>query len=689
MLIKIIPTASAAKTLSDRDLSASPSLAGFDMPAADNVASDLDFLSDASPSSGKRKANSSVDDQSARPAKKFKYTDKEKGEEVEKDDGEEQPEPQEEQLQGSPGRVVLSHDGHEDIHHMQEKTDVVNDMPGTPAGIVGQPPSPILGDEPLGLADDSLLAEAARGQSARSSSSRPVGVVESIASVEQEEEPSAIILCSSQRKLTADLGAATAQSGYNLTTSLESRIEKDQSDAVTDTTNANLGPESTSTIHKALSQGEGGEAAKPTEDGEDEKGFWASTLKDPYHARALASCARATHLNDDVMNASLEMLASQSPHLRTLNALEINGDPDLLQRAVDRILPLHHLGQSSGTFDHLTLFFGFQPVAAHWVLAWLDLDARKADIYDSKPSASGSSPAAHRRVCELIKLLPTPFNNNTEWDIQTPSFARQPNCNDCGVYAIAAAFYRAAGLSPPDASRTGRYLDSGLWRLLCKSMLTIVKHVPSAAEGGSQHISSHYAPALATVRNYIPSLDDEIRVPYPEPSIFPPLDGCLRAAAVPAAVQAWIDHAQSMKQAALDAVSTRSVRAEEAGKRARFIRKKLLPRASSTSSDEENLRRWASRLDHNAQCAGAALAALKNCRPIEQGVEDLTDVTKALQAKLAMIKRLKKAIWARICATRHGREVFAAIDMALHHVEKESAGVAESYKMLMPEMPEI
>lgn len=401
--------------------------------------------------------------------------------------------------------------------------------------------------------------------------------------------------------------------------------------------------------------------------------YWFASLNDEDREKALASCAPSAWIGDDVINALLEMLTSCSPHLRTLNALQVS--PEITQHTIDLILPFYENGESSGALDHIELTFGFQPVPNHWVLAWLDLGSRTADIYDSKPTDPGS-PQACQKVRDIIQMLPPPFNNNNNgempWTIKLAPFPTQSNSTDCGIYAIAAAFYRAAGLSPPNASQT---LDTDLWRLLCKSMLM---NLTSQGQGKSSFLT-------AALRSYVPEFNDN----FPVPQVPATLDSAathLAADSLATTVQAYLQHAQALQTAARDVFSSRSAQTNEAAGRIRFVREKLIPRTDTENEDDDSLQTWAERLTHNAKYVRAALPTLDNCQPVKQGAEDFTGLISALRAKLATVETQKRAVQFRIITSQHARKVFAGMGEALGLIAEETAQVAKRYKNLIPEV---
>lgn len=73
---------------------------------------------------------------------------------------------------------------------------------------------------------------------------------------------------------------------------------------------------------------------------EEESACWVVDLDDTAREKAVASCEPAHWINDDVVKASLDILASRLPRLRALIPLEVfSGTCDTVDRALRRMLP--------------------------------------------------------------------------------------------------------------------------------------------------------------------------------------------------------------------------------------------------------------------------------------------------------------------------------------------------------------
>ncbi|KAK8428297.1 hypothetical protein IWX49DRAFT_585688 [Phyllosticta citricarpa] len=100
----------------------------------------------------------------------------------------------------------------------------------------------------------------------------------------------------------------------------------------------------------------------------------------------------------------------------------------------------------------------------HWALAILDLQAMTGKVLDSFSTSTVVPPKVKSALVELGRGL---FADQ-DWNICTAPTAQQPNTNDCGIYAIAAAIYHWYG-----NGSVLRHLDSALWRAtMCSAVRT-------------------------------------------------------------------------------------------------------------------------------------------------------------------------------------------------------------------------
>lgn len=392
---------------------------------------------------------------------------------------------------------------------------------------------------------------------------------------------------------------------------------------------------------------------------------WVSTLPDETRQRALSSCEPSTYLNDDVINAALEMVVSQFPRLRTFNTFQMASGGTTLQNAISCMLPLHEREGKANRLDHLILVAGFQPVPAHWALAWLDVDQRRADIYDSIPS---HSLAPHRKVIEdLIGVLGKPYDEVKGWTIERAPFAAQPNNDDCGVYTIAAAFYRAAEHDPPGPTER---LDGDLWRLLCKSILS--------DKDGS---------VVSILREYMPKLDQRVSLP----SLVTVAETGSLTTNVTGTIQAHTQYIRDLKDSARNTYSTRQSQAAEMSRRLQVISGLITPVANARN-DEATLRQCLEQLEANAEHVTSALSVLQDCHPVdvEFGQDEISfaEICDHLQSKLGRTRQNKKAIWARITAMQCGQEIFAAMSKAIGVLGEEVNEVTRRYGELMAAVEE-
>lgn len=400
--------------------------------------------------------------------------------------------------------------------------------------------------------------------------------------------------------------------------------------------------------------------------------FWVATLGKDQREKALASCAPSTYLNDDVINASLEILTSKITHLRTLSTLLVNSEEKTLQQAIRRIPPLSvcekGVPAQPGKLSHLVLTFGFQPVDKHWGLAWLDFDARTADIYDSNPSmVEGQFQKACHQVRRLIKLLPAPYNLDTEWSIQAAPFVTQSNYEDCGVYAIAAAFYRAAGLSAPVPGPSVA-LDGSLWRLICKSFL--INQTSSSASD---------SPILSVLGDFIPKFNDQV----PLPSAPVTTGSFIAAADIAGNVKAHYRYIRELQTVTVETFAARRTSALDMAKLLRFVRDALVPVSDADADDEASLQQTIKQLENEETCGDSALTSLQGCNSMSFA-ESIT----RLQIEVNMVRKCKMGAKARYAAMRYSRDFFIALGKVLGLVADESDKVADKYNELMGPMYE-
>lgn len=398
--------------------------------------------------------------------------------------------------------------------------------------------------------------------------------------------------------------------------------------------------------------------------------FWVATLGKDQREKALASCAPSTYLNDDVINACLEMLTSRITHLRTLSTLLVDAEEKTLQQAIRRIPPLSPrekgIPAQPGNLSHLVLTFGFQPVHEHWGLAWLDFDSRTADIYDSNPSVvEGQFQKACRQVRRLIKLLPAPYNLDTEWSIQAAPFVTQSNYEDCGVYTIAAAFYRAAGLCAPVP---GPSVDGSLWRLICKSFLI---------DQPSSSVSEF--PIFSVLGDFVPKFNDQVPLPSAPVATGP----FIAAADVARNVEAHYRYIRELQDTTVETFAARRTSASDVAKLIRFVRDVLVPVSDADDNDAGSLQQTIKQLENEETCGDSALTSLQRCNSMS-----FMESIKRLQNEVDMVRKCKMGAKARHAAMRHSRGFFMALGNALGLMADKSDQLADKYSDLMGPMRE-
>lgn len=446
---------------------------------------------------------------------------------------------------------------------------------------------------------------------------------------------------------------------------------------------------------------------------------WVSDLPDQVIESALASCDTASYLNDDVINTALGLLCSLHPHLRTLSSLEM-ARPGALQPAVDRILPRYGGARenaaktptanqltSDNLLDGLVLVVGFQPVSSHWALAWIDINARTASIYDSMPSEDGRQTAG-RVVRELIAMLPAPRQDGAEgiigsdsagvsasasasaWKVAFPAFPRQTDGYSCGIFALAAAFHLAAGQDPPRPSES---LDTELWRLFCKALLAT-----SPPVGGSTQ-----SPLLG----YVPALDDSVKPlesvpPAPlTPKSYParagggvrggerwggagstsPGDERLSLSALRTA-QEYLD---TLKRSAAQEFRARAAHAEGLKPCVQHLHgllQRLLPEAGDADIIQSDVAAYIKVLEGDA---GRISAALSQLQSIESPSLAVSGCIATLPSECEMLRRRAKAAWQRLGLLQLALHRFVAARDALATVESSLDGLVASYDGLIKE----
>lgn len=251
---------------------------------------------------------------------------------------------------------------------------------------------------------------------------------------------------------------------------------------------------------------------------------WWHTLPHEVRRQALATCKPDQWINNDVINASLEMLTSLYPNLRTLSTLELNTHiPDVSSTAFNRIMPtLRFRGQLNNKLDtdhvfdisQLVFMLSLHINRNHWVMAWVNLNSKVANIIDSLPTKSSFSETNDIIMNIVTKILGPGLASTTfgaagadsnvadwsQWTCKSKTWIQQSNTYDCGVYAIAAAFYHAASAEPLPNS-----IDVGMWRHFLAGLL---------------HAPAPYASALPTpvplkpyqifIKSVVPARNDSL-----------------------------------------------------------------------------------------------------------------------------------------------------------------------------------
>lgn len=222
--------------------------------------------------------------------------------------------------------------------------------------------------------------------------------------------------------------------------------------------------------------------------------WWWESVPGPTAEAAVTSCQTGHQLNDDAINASLEMATSMRSELFTFNTLKLEialdpdtGAPRLAGEALaagQHIVPPTELRQAcmwpQGQGPVFMLVFLLS--GNHWVYARVTAPAKDILVVDSLPSPE------HARQAELVLrafvegLLGTHVTTNfgssgdggedgggggwAQWHVTHQTWLRQVNAVDCGVYALATAFLHAAGIDPLPQS-----ISITLWRLFLASVL--------------------------------------------------------------------------------------------------------------------------------------------------------------------------------------------------------------------------
>lgn len=257
------------------------------------------------------------------------------------------------------------------------------------------------------------------------------------------------------------------------------------------------------------------------------------------HARE--SCQPSEWLNDDVINATLEIFTSLHPRLHTFSSLLLTEHalPESGCQAIQYILPREKLRSalahsSTGDdatetniwhLDNISFMLVILISNNHWVFVHVEVGRRRATIVDSMPSE------AHEQEVEaLLRIFVTRYlgaqipdlKDWAKWSCSHRTWIRQENTSDCGVYALATGFYTVAHFlasreDPLPALATLDFLPKSInvetWRRFLSSLFEGLRVLgqPSPTSTASENIiQSHVVASL------VPKQDDSLDAILPK-----------------------------------------------------------------------------------------------------------------------------------------------------------------------------
>lgn len=220
------------------------------------------------------------------------------------------------------------------------------------------------------------------------------------------------------------------------------------------------------------------------------KGPWWCNLGDARLRKVQACLEESQWLNDDVIGAHIEILAACTPRLRSVESLifpHLESESDQCLLEVRRKILSHAV-----EIESLRLMTVYQPTDGHWACIWFEVSAKKATFVDSSSTPLATERARRHAVVFVSRVLPEPYNvwDDGSWSFEQAQWIRQTNADDCGVYALCAAYHLAAAIKLPCQ------LHVRAWRWFLRSVLVpSPEPIPRPGPGPGPEPTSDLLPA--------------------------------------------------------------------------------------------------------------------------------------------------------------------------------------------------
>ncbi|KAL1873439.1 hypothetical protein VTK73DRAFT_984 [Phialemonium thermophilum] len=155
-------------------------------------------------------------------------------------------------------------------------------------------------------------------------------------------------------------------------------------------------------------------------------------------------------LGDAVVNTVMRIIVAQRPHLRTLDSTYLTTGHSNLRGRTGSSSSDVTVAKAEGLHDSgIGILLPLNLSNQHWVLGCLEVDKKRADVWDPLPSEEHTLAATDLISQFVSRYLPESISSWCEWDHYSFRSIRQHNAYDCGVYILATASFYAADLEMP------------------------------------------------------------------------------------------------------------------------------------------------------------------------------------------------------------------------------------------------